>query len=181
EAWSHLASTVKDYSDEMTKRWNKEIDTHLVFAALFSAILTAFNVQSYQMLQPPTLDPVLGALQQISAQLSSFSTNPPFINSTHPAFKQTDATTVPSPLPPASAIWLNALWFSSLVLSLSSASIGIMVKQWLNEYNSGISSGTSREAARIRQHRLNNLKRWRVAEIMTMIPILLQLSLALFL
>ncbi|KAI8978180.1 hypothetical protein BD414DRAFT_422167 [Trametes punicea] len=183
KAWSHLATTVKEYSDEMTRKWSQEIDTHLVFAGLLSAILTAFNVQSYQLLQPPApaVDPVLGALQQISAQLSSFSINPQFMNSTHPPFQQTDSTATSSLPPQTSAIWLNALWFSSLVTSLSSASLGIMVKQWLNEYNSGISSGTSREAARIRQYRLNNLKKWRVAEVVTMIPILLQLSLALFL
>lgn len=81
---------------------------------------------------------------------------------------------------PRWSVWLNALWFSSLVLSLSSASIGIMAKQWLNEYQSGV-SGTSRPAARVRQHRLNNLRAWRVEDIINTIPILLQLALAFFL
>lgn len=147
-------------------------------AGLFSAILTAFNVQSYQLLQPaPALDPVLVALQQISAQLSSFSTTPLFVNSTRPAYMPEDAPA--SPAPPA-AVWFNTLWFSSLILSLSSASIGIMVKQWLNEYCSGISPSTSRETARLRQHRLNNLLKWRVGAIVMIIPILLQFALSLF-
>lgn len=146
---------------------------------MFSAILTAFNVQSYQLLQPaPTTDPVLVALQQISAQLSSFSNNPPFVNSTQPAYRQTDT---PTPRAPRAAVWLNALWFSSLILSLSSASVGIMVKQWLNEYCGGISPSTSRETARLRQYRLNNLIKWRVGTIVMSIPILLQLALSLFL
>ncbi|EIW53902.1 uncharacterized protein TRAVEDRAFT_87494, partial [Trametes versicolor FP-101664 SS1] len=77
ESWAKTTKIVQQYSDGMIKRWNAEIDTYLVFAGLFSAILTAFNVQSYQLLQPaPTPDPVLVALQQISAQLSSFSNNP---------------------------------------------------------------------------------------------------------
>ena len=94
---------------------------------LFSAVLTAFNVQSYQLLTPPpATDPVIIALEKISAQLSSFSVNPPSINSTHPAFVFQD----PAPLPaPRYAVWLNALWFASLICSLSAASIGIMVKQ----------------------------------------------------
>ena len=54
-----------------------------------------------------------------------------------------------------------------------------MVKQWLNEYSAGL-SGASREIARLRQHRLDGLKRWRVAEIVSTLPILLQLALALF-
>ena len=45
-------------------------------AGLFSAVLTAFNVQSYTLLTPDPQDRLLGTLQQISAQLGSFSVNP---------------------------------------------------------------------------------------------------------
>ncbi|KAI0688772.1 hypothetical protein C8T65DRAFT_528548, partial [Cerioporus squamosus] len=70
QAWETTADIVKKSSDEMIERWNKEIDTLLVYAGLFSAILTAFNVwQSYPLLTPAPLDPVLAALQQISSQL----------------------------------------------------------------------------------------------------------------
>ena len=55
-----------------------------------------------------------------------------------------------------------------------------MVKQWLHELTIGV-SGTSRESARIRQYRLNGLKRWHVGSIVIIIPILLQLALFLFL
>ena len=147
-----------------------------VQGGLFSAVLTAFNVQSYQLLTPPpATDPVIVALERISAQLSSFSVNPPSVNSTHPAFVYD-----PAPLPaPPYAVWLNALWFASLICSLSAASIGIMVKQWLNEYNSGL-SGKSRQIARLRQLRLNGLRRWHVKEIVAVLPVLLQIGSALF-
>ena len=125
-------------------------------------MLTAFNVQSYQLLTPPpATDPVIVALERVSAQLSSFSVNPPSVNSTNPAFVYHDPTPLPSP---RYAVWLNALWFASLIFSLSAASVGIMAKQWLNEYSSGL-SGTSRQIARLRQLRLNSLQRWRVQEI----------------
>ncbi|RPD67903.1 hypothetical protein L226DRAFT_386154, partial [Lentinus tigrinus ALCF2SS1-7] len=177
KAWDETAKLVKTYSDEMVERWNKEIDTLLVFAGLFSAILTAFNVQSYQLLTPPPpVDPVIAALEKISAQLSSFSINPPSVNSTQPTFVRPDPT--PSS-PPLWAVWLNALWFSSLIFSLSSASVGIMVKQWLNEYSFGL-SGTSRQIARLRQLRLNSLERWHVKEIVAVLPVLLQIASALF-
>ena len=147
-----------------------------VQGGLFSAVLTAFNVQSYQLLTPPpTTDPVIVALERISAQLSSFSVNPPSVNSTHPAFVYD-----PAPLPaPPYAVWLNALWFASLICSLSAASIGIMVKQWLNEFSSGL-SGKSRQIARLRQLRLDSLQKWRVKEIVTVLPVLLQIASALF-
>ncbi|KAL1940415.1 hypothetical protein VTO73DRAFT_8987 [Trametes versicolor] len=55
-----------------------------------------------------------------------------------------------------------------------------MAKQWLNEYTSGL-SGTSGTTARIRQHRLNNLMKWHVDDIVGTIPVLLQLALLCFL
>ncbi|KAI0698818.1 hypothetical protein C8Q76DRAFT_802885 [Earliella scabrosa] len=175
-AWDKTADTVKTYSEEMVKRWNGEIDTLLVYAGLFSAILTAFIVQSYPLLTPDPSDPVLVTLQQISAQLNSFSVNPPFVNSTQPALSLEEVP--PAPVP-RWAVWLNALWFSSLIFSLSAASVGIMVKQWLNEYSSGL-SGTSRQIARLRQYRLDKLARWRVAVIVAFLPVLLQAALVLF-
>lgn len=136
-------------------------------------------MQSYLLLQPAAPDPSIAVLQQISSQLSSFSIHPPFVNSTQPSSTTRANANTPPPVP-RWAVWLNALWFSGLILSLSSASVGIMVKQWLNEYRSGV-SGTSRPAARVRQYRLNNLRTWRVEDIIGVIPILLQLALALFL
>ncbi|KAL1945570.1 hypothetical protein VTO73DRAFT_2421 [Trametes versicolor] len=179
KAWSDAAGMVQTYSDEMIKRWKEEIDTYLVFAGLFSAVLTTFNVQSYLLLQPAAPDISIAVLQQISSQLASYSIYPPFVNSTQPS-STTRANASTAPPVPRWAVWLNALWFSGLILSLSSASVGIMVKQWLNEYSSGV-SGTSRPVARVRQYRLNNLRTWRVEDIIGAIPILLQLALALFL
>ncbi|TBU41418.1 hypothetical protein BD309DRAFT_1082092 [Dichomitus squalens] len=178
-ALEKTAEVVKQYSDEMVKRWKEEIDTLLVYAGLFSAILTAFNVQSYILLQPSSPDPTLTVLQQISLQLNSFSVNPPgaLVNSTHPV---TPFAPIPTAPVEAWAVWLNSLWFSALICSLASASIGILVKQWLHEYEAGI-SGTSVEIARLRQYRLNHLEKWRVAEIIAILPVLLQVSLALFL
>ncbi|KAL1943677.1 hypothetical protein VTO73DRAFT_4122 [Trametes versicolor] len=182
KAWTDAADMVKTYSDEMVERWNRVIDTYLVFAGLFSAILTAFNVQSYPLLQPGTPDPV-AILQQISLQLHSFTVNPPFVNSTTPPAVGSSPPSAASGVNavPRSAIWLNILWFSGLILSLTSALMGILVKQWLNEYVSLGVSGNSREAARLRQYRLNNLVKWRVEDIVILIPVLLLISLGLFL
>lgn len=201
QAWTAAAAKAKTYGDDMIKRWNSEIDFYLLFvgvpytplhsraltvlflaeAALFSAILTAFNVQSYQLLQPtPGPDPTTVVLQHIAQQLSSFSINPPFLNSTHSSNLPIRVQAGDSMPPvPRSAIWLNILWFSSLILSLASSVIGILVKQWLNEYS--WSSGSSREAARLRQYRLDNLLKWHVGGFIVAIPVLLLLSLGLFL
>ena len=146
----------------------------MIQAGLFSAVLTAFNVESYQLLQPGPSDATVAVLEEISARLNSFTVSPPFVNSTHARIPHT-----PFQAPP-SAVWINALWFSSLICSLASASITLIVKQWLHETVVGL-SGTSREIARLRQHRLHGLIKWRVGTIIVALPTLLQLALVLFL
>ncbi|TFK82455.1 hypothetical protein K466DRAFT_655706 [Polyporus arcularius HHB13444] len=159
----------------MIQDWKEEIDTLLVFAGLFSAVLTAFNIEAYQLLQQQPEDSVTAILTQISAQLNSFTVNQNFVNSTSPA----DAALLPAFKPTAFAVRLNTMWFSSLVCSLLSASLGLLVKQWLREYLAG-SSNISRESIRIRQYRYEGLRRWCVPEIIMCLPILLQASLLLF-
>ncbi|TBU22459.1 hypothetical protein BD311DRAFT_609601, partial [Dichomitus squalens] len=167
QAWADAALVVKEYNDELVDQWNKEIDGLLTFAGLFSAVLTAFNVLAYPLLLPLPTDRTAEILVQISAQLSGFSVNPSFVNSTRPSF---DSLPAPPPFQPLQyAIWLNALWFTSLVFSLASATVGIIVKQWLKEHTSGLSK-VSAEIARRRQDRLNNLNHWHVSSIVTMLP-----------
>ena len=147
-------------------------------AGLFSAVLTAFIVEVFELLQPSATDPTLAVLQQISAQLNSFSVTSTFINSTQPNLSL-DGTR-PSFRAPQSAIWINSLWFLSLVCSLACASLALIVKQWLHEATVGL-SGKSRDSARLRQYRLNGLINWRVGTIAAALPIILQVSLFLFL
>ncbi|OBZ66676.1 hypothetical protein A0H81_13106 [Grifola frondosa] len=155
--------------------WKEEIDTLLVFAGLFSAVLTAFNIQSYVLLQANSADTSNLLLAQISAQLNSFVVNNAFINSTQPLL-----STAPAFRPSVYAVVINALWFSSLIFSLAAAFIGILVKQWLNRYTRGISI-VSREAARVRQFRHDALMKYGVINIMALLPVLLQIALILFL
>ena len=115
-------------------------------------------------------------LRQISAQLNSFTMTPPFVNATHPT-GPLDPAQAPFQAP-ACAVWLNALWFSSLVFSFASATLALFVKQWIYE---ATVTGTSRESARLRQCRLNGLIKWRVGAVVVALPILLQLSSILFL
>ena len=115
----------------------------------------------------------------MSNQIASFRLHPPLINSTQPAY----GNQRPSPAPlqaPTYAVWLNTLWFVSLVFSLASLTVGIIVKQWLKEYSSGL-YGNSREIGRRRQYRLKSLEKWHVAEIVAVVPLLLIIAVVLFL
>ncbi|KAI0716801.1 hypothetical protein C8Q76DRAFT_673137 [Earliella scabrosa] len=177
DVWSDATTAVRSYYDELVVRWREEMDTLLVYAGLFSAVLTAFVVESYPLLQPDSSDPTVAMLQQISTQLNSFRIDPPFVNSTQTVQHILEDQTFNAPL---SAVWINTLWFASLACSLAAASIALMVKQWLHHARSGL-SGTSRDVARYRQHRLNSLQKWHVGTIVIALPVLLQVAVSLFL
>ncbi|KAI0929660.1 hypothetical protein AcW1_007048 [Taiwanofungus camphoratus] len=176
-AWAKCAKRLWKEDEDMIMKLKQEIDRQLTFAGIFSAVLTAFNIELYTSLQPPVVDPSLAILLHISAQLSSFSVNNGgLINSTLPALSMTIA----QPQVSSSAIRINAWWFSSLIMSLSATSIGISVQQWLSSY---LSHGPTdyRTSARIRQHRSSGLAKWRVMEIANLLLVLLQVALILFL
>ncbi|KAJ7222981.1 hypothetical protein B0H12DRAFT_291870 [Mycena haematopus] len=50
--------------------WRSDMDGLLIFAGLFSAILTAFLIESYKTLSPDSGDTTVLLLAQISLQLS---------------------------------------------------------------------------------------------------------------
>lgn len=81
--------------------------------------------------------------------------------------------------PSSISVYVNGLWFSSLVCSLITASFGILVKQWLREYMA-IDSVAAQEFCRVRYTRRQGLIKYRVLEIASFLPLLLQSSLLLF-
>ncbi|KAH9939057.1 uncharacterized protein BXZ73DRAFT_89140 [Epithele typhae] len=164
EAWVECLKVLREYDEQMVRGWKEDVDSLLVFAGLFSAVVTTFNVEAYKLLQEDSEEASADLLRQISMQLAS------------------GAQPKPSDVfqPEARSIRINILWFSSLVLSLISASVGILTKQWLREYISNSASST-RENARIRQIRHEGFVRWRIPLTIALLPVLLQVALALFL
>lgn len=173
---------LQKYDQSIVKGWKEDIDTLLVLVSgpfrltwspsshslgqtgLLSAVITGFNIEFYKLLQPDPEDAVLSLLAQISAQMANTSltvvTRPPFSKPTY-------------------AIIINTLWFTSLVVSLTVALIGILVKQWLRDYLSGRAT-SPREGARIRQFRHQGLVAWYIPEIIAFLPVLLQFALICF-
>ncbi|KAI0665499.1 hypothetical protein C8Q78DRAFT_947465, partial [Trametes maxima] len=143
--WAQCSLAMKEHRAARIKAWKEEIDAELVFAALFSAILTAFDAEVYKLLLP-----------------------------------QDSNGNAPSTIDQSAAEVINALWFAGLISSLAASSICILVRQWLNQCTTGLAS-VSPEIARVRQFRQDNLRKWKVAEIMMLIPILLQGAVVLFL
>lgn len=84
----------------------------------------------------------------------------------------------PSFEPTPKAIRINVLWFASLVVSLSTASFAIQVKQWLRAYLS-LATSSPQGRLRLRHFRRTGLETWKVFEIAAILPLLLQVALGL--
>ncbi|KAI0347432.1 hypothetical protein BDW22DRAFT_1351870, partial [Trametopsis cervina] len=171
---------MKEHDEQTVADWKDDLNNLLVFTGLFSAVVTGFAVESYSWLQttPPDSSIQIQLLAQISSQLASFSVAQGFVNS----------TTQPIPLieiePPAETsklnVQINTLWFLSLGISLIASLLSIMVQQWLREYRLP-GHLAIRERIRLRQYRYQGLLDWGVPEIVSVLPVLLQVALILFL
>ncbi|KAI0776501.1 hypothetical protein BC629DRAFT_1290505, partial [Irpex lacteus] len=163
--WAAVEKALKEFDQQEISGYKEDIDSLLTFVSfdlailcfltgLYSAVLTAFVIVSYPLLQDPN---------QASASMSMSTPSPPS-----------------SPFqPPITAIRINILWFASLVISLATASFAILVKQWLRAYMA-FATASPQGQLRVRHFRRSGLIAWRVFGIASTLPLLLQISLALF-
>ncbi|EMD37371.1 hypothetical protein CERSUDRAFT_135934, partial [Gelatoporia subvermispora B] len=175
DVWKKCSESLVERDKDMAQEWKDGIDNLLVFAGLFSAVVTAFNVELYRQLSPDPTTLAAHALVRVSAQLGNLQiANNTIISSTAP-YSPPKVTT------PRWAVWVNALWFASLILSLSAASAAITIRQWLTHYTGKTSSNT-RESAFTHYLRYDEgFIRWRVPDFIAMLPVLLQMALVFFL
>lgn len=75
---------------------------------------------------------------------------------------------------------MNGLWVISLVLSLTTALLSVLVKQWFHQYAT-MPSGTPRDRSLIRQFRFSALQDWQVPLIVSTLPVLMHAAVAIFL
>ncbi|KAH9926005.1 uncharacterized protein B0H18DRAFT_876704, partial [Fomitopsis serialis] len=185
DAWLKLADTAWAYEKDRAERWRNEINTLLVFAGLFSAVLTAFVVQYYAVLLP-TPDPNTAILERISAQLGNTATNAVVMaanasNSVPMLTVLTNSSSTSFPSPPAAPRWIAALWFVALIFSLSAASVGLAVNQWLNFHateKAGLQDASQKAWTwQLRRHAMD---KWQVERMVSILPFLLQVALVLF-
>ncbi|KAL0062883.1 hypothetical protein AAF712_010204 [Marasmius tenuissimus] len=164
KSWEVVMKEVTLLDEGLVGGWKEDIDTLLVFAGLFSAVVTAFTIESYQWLQEAPEDATVTLLKQISHQLNSTSVPEP------DEFKVT-----------SSVVAINALWFLSLIIALVDALFALLCKQWLREHRRHTHTRTPSEALALRWLRHQSLEKWHVPAILASLPMLLELALFLFL
>ncbi|PVG04035.1 hypothetical protein CPB86DRAFT_868804 [Serendipita vermifera] len=162
EIYNHKASEV---DREMIKDWNDSLNNLLIFAALYSAILTAFIIESMRLLQEDPTETTRDILLSISNQLA---------NNTASAFQRIEYET------PEYAVVVNGLLFTSLSCSLTVALLAVLALQWVANYDMGLNTSSARKRALQRHVRWMGIERWKMGEIIASLPLLLFVSLFLF-
>ncbi|KAJ7280373.1 hypothetical protein C8J57DRAFT_1302447 [Mycena rebaudengoi] len=168
--WSVYISEAEKYDKALVDSWRGNMNGMLIFAGLFSAILTAFIIESYKTLRPDSNETVVDLLNQISRQLAGNNSKPLL------EFSGTAPFT-----PPTTSLVCNTLWFISLGLSLASALTATLVEQWAREFlqrTEMLPSPVKR--ARIFSYLYYGLQRYRMHTVVALIPLLLHLSLLFF-
>ncbi|KAJ7930574.1 hypothetical protein B0H13DRAFT_886076, partial [Mycena leptocephala] len=168
--WAVYVSEAEKYDKALVETWKSDMEGLLIFAALFSAILTAFIIESYRSLNPDSGDLTVQLLAQISQQIAASANGS--------TFNITQST----PFTPAPAsLVCNGLWFISLGFSLACALIATLVQQWSRDF---LHRADMRSApiirARIFSYLYYGLKRFQMHTVVEIIPLLLHTSLFLF-
>ncbi|RPD65284.1 hypothetical protein L226DRAFT_440192, partial [Lentinus tigrinus ALCF2SS1-7] len=170
DMWSMYVEHTLEEDKEMVEAWKDDLDSILIFAALFSAVVTTFVVESSHNLKVDDSAELLRAilLEMKAARNGSESAGSGSGPPVPPAFKVT-----------GSAVRVNAYWFSSLVISLAAALITILAKQWVNYLLAGLSP-VPNMGARRRQYRIDGMHKWKLPTVISILPIFLHVSLLLF-
>ncbi|KAJ7595743.1 hypothetical protein C8J56DRAFT_1160116 [Mycena floridula] len=173
ESESYDEDMLRSFRDTMMLCWSFMGFTFLQ-AALFSGVVTTLLVQTCQAFQPDyALVTTLLLTEQI--QLLRAAGNVSTINSVPSSLNVQQAAAASN-----ADIWINALFIASLSLSLATALLSVLVKQWLQAYASVIQGGSAMERALLRQFRIIGLEKWKVSEIIGVLPLILHASLAAF-
>ncbi|EUC54423.1 transmembrane protein, putative, partial [Rhizoctonia solani AG-3 Rhs1AP] len=170
--WKTYVKEADRWDEELVDGWNKSLDVLLVFAALFSAIVTAFIVESSNLLQEDPADVSAQTLLIISQTLMALA------NDTQPIGLPSSTTDTPFS-PSRSAVAVNALWYLSLSLSVSTSFLAILAKEWCHSFITGRTGHPCLQARR-RQKKWTMLERWKMRELILVLPSLMHLSLLLF-
>ncbi|TDL27817.1 hypothetical protein BD410DRAFT_835110 [Rickenella mellea] len=165
--WLPYLELAEKYDKDLVHNWRDDMDSLLIFAALFSASVTAFVIESYNSLVQDPGEVTISVLLQISQQIANGTL--------------ATAAVRPSFQPATIDVSINILWFLSLAFSLTCALAAVLVRQWARQYlRYPRSFSSTSERARARQFVFENMEWWQMDLIVEMIPALLHISLILF-
>ncbi|KAK0227832.1 hypothetical protein IW262DRAFT_1531569 [Armillaria fumosa] len=173
--WRVHEDDSKKHDDNMVEESRDNVDVLLVFAGLFSAVITTLVAQTSQSLQVDNAAMSASLLYE-SVLLQHAIANGSSVNSIAPSPLNPTIAFIPA----TTDVWVNGLWFTSLFLSLTTALVAVLVKQWLHHYVA-LPSGTLHDRSLTRQFRYAGFQKWHVQVIIGLLPVLMHLTLTIFL
>ncbi|KAN0130524.1 hypothetical protein V8E53_011610, partial [Lactarius tabidus] len=172
---------------ENVENWKEGADSILVFVrfhsypykplpfqiGLFSSTVATFIAMSYPSLQQDPNVVTQSLLTQISQQLSSSNAN----GSISPA-----TLSMQSPFSPStSVVFVNSVWFLSLVLSLTGALMATLLQQWARRYLQIVRRNHPPHIrAHIREYFYQGARKFGLFGLVELLPSLLIVSVLLF-
>ncbi|KAI9434945.1 hypothetical protein H4582DRAFT_726434 [Lactarius indigo] len=159
--------------EDNVENWKAVADRILVFTGLFSATVAIFIAISYPNLRQDPNIITQSLLAQISQQLSDATLNGAsgVSNTSTPSFY----------IPPASVVFINLVWFLSLVLSLMSALLATFLQQWARRYLHAVRQNHAPHVqAHIREYFSRGAHKFYIFGLVEALPFLLLVSIHLF-
>ncbi|KAH9980789.1 hypothetical protein BJV74DRAFT_981447 [Russula compacta] len=145
----------------------------VIFNGLFSAVVAALAAVFIQDLRPNSQDQSAFYLEKMYQLQADPNVSRPLTTSVvqPPAFS-----------PPGYAIWVNSLWFLSLVISLTCAMLATSSQQWARRYLRITQPArcSPHKRARMRAFFANGLEYFHVAQVAETLAALVHISLFLF-
>ncbi|KAH6867261.1 armadillo-type protein [Coprinopsis sp. MPI-PUGE-AT-0042] len=158
--WSLYMREASDQAAAQAELWKTGLDSLLLFAGLFAGVVSAFVIESRKKLRMDDQELLLHSIN------NALRGQPPAEDSYKPT---TDH------------LWINGLWFGSLLITLFSAILGVLAKSWLVKYTPlSTRDGQQSEDAYQRWTIDQRAKTWKLEWAFTLIPLLVQIAFLLF-
>jgi len=135
-------------------------------AALFAGFLSSFLIELLGRLEPDPIDIIQDVLVYQTQMMRNSSLGP---------YVARDFS------PPQHIVVVNALFYASLGVMLLAAFIAMLIKSWVREFDRGLRAmSLPEQRAKTREFRYLGMQRWKLPEMVGILPLLIQISLLLF-
>ncbi|VDC02419.1 unnamed protein product [Peniophora sp. CBMAI 1063] len=125
--WTTYLKDAEEEDKYLPKSWEANTGSVLTFTGLFAATVAAFIIESYKSLSPDSGDQTVVLLTQLLAVAANASSHTP-IDTTHAIASVETFKARPT------AIVVNVLWFSSLLIALVCALLSTLIQEWSRDY-----------------------------------------------
>ncbi|KZT52669.1 hypothetical protein CALCODRAFT_423590, partial [Calocera cornea HHB12733] len=166
--WKYYRDQTDSWDERLLEKWDKSIDVFLLFTALFSAVVSAFLVDTMSALQPDLQQTTVDVLMHLSTQLATAG------NLTAPYQLDTSWRA------PTSAVWVASLWSLAIVMSLITSVFAMLAKTWITVYKDAVKDMGPEDVPRRYLHSAA-LEKWKMAHFVDALPLCIHVAVGLFL